>query len=189
VQNQKPPFCIVADLQSSGVGSRANSWESIKGNLFFSFVLHTTDLPQDLPIQSSSIYFGYLFKESLKELGSKLWLKWPNDLYINESKIGGIITTLKDNYIICGIGLNLKKSKNYHAIDIKVDKKTLLNHFFKQLSYKKNWKEIFDKFSIEFEKSRAFCSHFEEKEIMLKDAKLNSDGSLSIDNKKIYSLR
>lgn len=56
------------------------------GNLFFSFVLKRNDLPSDLQIQSASIYFSYILKEVLALEGSKIWLKWPNDFYIDNKK-------------------------------------------------------------------------------------------------------
>ena len=35
-------------------------------------------------------------------------IKWPNDFYIDDKKIGGTITNLSGKYVYCGIGTNLK---------------------------------------------------------------------------------
>ena len=80
------PFCIVAEYQTAGIGSRENRWESIEGNLFFSFVIRKETLPGDLPLSSASIYFGYIMKQTLERFGSSTWLKWPNDLLLNKRK-------------------------------------------------------------------------------------------------------
>lgn len=78
------PICITTQFQTNGIGSRGNSWQGKKGNLFFSFVIEKKDLPSDLELQSASIYFSFVLKKVLAVQGSNLWLKWPNDFYIDE---------------------------------------------------------------------------------------------------------
>ena len=53
---------VVTEHQTNGIGSRGNSWSGLKGNLFFSFVLKKDKLPEDLPLQSASIYSKNYFK-------------------------------------------------------------------------------------------------------------------------------
>ena len=125
------PLCIVTDLQTQGIGSRGNSWIGKKGNLFFSFALDINSLPKDLPLQSTSIYFTYILKNILKNLGSQVWIKWPNDFYIENKKIGGTITSMSKNLIFCGIGLNLLDvEKEYEKLDIKIDVDEVLKNYF-----------------------------------------------------------
>ncbi|WP_298953917.1 biotin--[acetyl-CoA-carboxylase] ligase, partial [uncultured Campylobacter sp.] len=83
----KPPFAIAAERQMAGIGSRGNDWEGASGDLAFSFCIAQTDLPTDVPLQSASIYFAMIMQELLASLGSQLWLKWPNDFYVDERKI------------------------------------------------------------------------------------------------------
>lgn len=186
----KPPHAIVAKFQTLGVGSRGNEWESAGENLHFSFCLDSKNLPDDIPPNSISIYFAYIMKEYLSNLGSQVWLKWPNDLYINDKKIGGIITTkIKDIYI-CGIGINLTQSPIYgDKLDITLSANSAIMGYLELLKNKFSWKHIFSKFLVEFEKSRNFTTHIDEKECSLKDATLLGDGSVVINNKKVYSLR
>ena len=54
------PLLVYTHNQTNGIGSRDNNWEGKSGNLFFSFVLDKDLLPQDLPIQSFSIYFSLM---------------------------------------------------------------------------------------------------------------------------------
>jgi len=89
----KIPIAVVTQNQTNGIGSRENSWYGMQGNLFFSFVLSKDFLPNDLKIESASIYFSYVLKEILTKYGSCVWLKWPNDFYLDDKKIGGTITT------------------------------------------------------------------------------------------------
>ena len=184
------PVAIVADIQSDGIGSRGNSWIGLSGNLFFSFALCRDDLPNDLALESSSIYFSYILKECLEEESSNIWLKWPNDFYIKSSKIGGTITFLRENDLLCGIGLNLCNSPDGFAhLDIEINKKDLLNKFFKKIKKKPSWKQIFSKYEIEFALSKSHHTHFRDNTISLENALLNEDGSLSVNGQRIYSLR
>ena len=184
------PVAIVASKQTEGIGSRGNSWIGLDGNLFFSFALSRDDLPSDLALESSSIYFSYILKECLEEENSKIWLKWPNDFYIESSKIGGTITFLRENDLLCGIGLNLCDSpEDFAHLDIEINKKDLLNKFFKKIKKKPSWKQIFSKFEIEFALSKNYHTHFRDNTISLEDASLNEDGSLNVNGQRIYSLR
>ncbi len=184
------PVCIIAKQQTDGIGSRGNFWQGKEGNLFFSFVLKKEDLPKDLLLQSASIYFSYILKEILNTKGSSLWLKWPNDFYLDNKKIGGTITTTTNNLIYCGIGLNLiEVNEEYGKLDIKIDKNEILEIYFKSLKKAISWKQIFSQFKIEFQRSRKFKATLDDRKISLENAILNSDGSIQIDNTKVFSLR
>jgi len=184
------PVCVITNYQSNGIGSRGNSWTGVKGNLFFSFVIHKNDLPNDLPIQSASIYFSYILKKILKEKKSKIWLKWPNDFYIEDKKIGGTITTVSKDLIYCGIGLNLiSVSKDFGKLDIHITTSEILELYFENIKLKYSWKQIFKCFQIEFQNSRKFQSSIDNQKVSLENAILNEDGSIEVNNKKVFSLR
>lgn len=184
------PLAIVTQNQTNGIGSRDNKWEGKDGNLFFSFVIHQEELPVDLPLQSSSIYFSFFIKEILFDLGSKVFLKWPNDFYINEKKIGGTITNFSNNLLYCGIGLNLKQfNSSYGGLDIDINLYNFLENYFNLIKKKIKWKKIFSKYRIEFENNRQYTTTINNKKVSLKDALLNEDGSINISNEKVFSLR
>ena len=183
-------LCILSDYQTNGIGSRGNSWTGVKGNLFFSFVINKKELPEDLPIQSASIYFSYILKTILKENSSKIWLKWPNDFYIDDKKIGGTITTVSNDLIYCGIGLNLiSVNKDFGKLDININPDFILKCYFESVKYKTSWKQIFSEFKIEFQHSRKFQASVDNEKVSLKNATLNDDGSIEVNNKKVFSLR
>jgi len=186
----REPLCIVTDLQTAGIGSRGNSWTGTKGNLFFSFVIHKDLLPKDLPLQSFSIYFSFILKEVLTDFGSKLWLKWPNDFYIDDKKIGGTITNATKDLAYCGIGLNLLNvSDEFGKLDIDIDTNTILKEYFSKLEKTVSWKQIFNCFKIEFHNSRKFHATIENVKVSLENANLNDDGSIEVNGKKVFSLR
>lgn len=183
-------LCIFTQNQTNGIGSRGNSWIGLKGNLFFSFVISKNDLPNDLQIQSASIYFSYILKDILKNRGSKLWLKWPNDFYINQNKIGGTVTTVSKDLIYCGIGLNLKTvNKDFEKLDIEIDIMDLLNEYFVKIENKISWEDILKEYMVEFERSKDLYTTINNERVTLLNAQLNNDGSININDKKVFSLR
>ncbi|NDJ27384.1 biotin--[acetyl-CoA-carboxylase] ligase [Campylobacter sp. MIT 19-121] len=183
-------LALYALEQTGGIGSRENEWHSTKGNLHLNFCLSLEDLPQDLPLSSVSIYFSFILKELLSEQGSKIWLKWPNDLYIADKKIGGMMSARIRDFIVVGVGINIKTAPaGAGLLDIDIDLKDFVELFIKEIQKKILWKQIFSKYVIEFEKSKAFSVHHEGKKLPLKEALLYEDGSILLDNKRIYSLR
>ncbi len=189
----KAPVALYADIQTSGVGSRNNSWTGGNGNLFLSFCMDINALPSDLPKPSMSIYFSYLLKEVFSEHDSKVFLKWPNDFYLGDKKIGGTITKILNNQIlVCSMGVNLKSApENFETIDINIDKISLIEAFFLKLKEDILWKKIFRQYKIEFRQSQRFLYYDEvcKEKVSLANAKLLNDGSIELNGRKVYSLR
>ena len=198
-QNElKAPVAILAFEQYSGLGSRDNSWVGGKGNFFASLALPLSSLPEDLPLASASIYFSFIMKKTLEALGEDVWLKWPNDFYLKDEKIGGTITRKIDNTLVCGIGINLKKSQNgYSSLQSDISPENLLHKYLETLYKFPKWKQVFSEYRVEFELSRKFSVHIENDEKdhqtgsrrSLVDASLCEDGSLLFEGKRVYSLR
>lgn len=184
------PVAIISAKQSAGYGSRGNSWISQEGNLFFSFALNKEQLPEDLKLESTSIYMSYLLLEVLRSYGSKVWLKWPNDFYIDDKKLGGTITNRVQESIVCGIGLNMVSvSEEFASLDVEIAQEELLEKYFATLALKKSWKQVFSNFKVEFEKSKRFSTHYKSDTIDIGLCRLNDDGSLMYKEERIYSLR
>lgn len=183
-------FALYALTQTQGIGSRENAWQSRSGNLHLSLCIKQSDLSSDLPLASASIYFAFLLKDLLTRQGSKVWLKWPNDLYLGDKKVGGVISTKIGEFIIVGLGLNLKFAPHYAALlDIEIVLENLVSEYVKVLEKKILWKQIFSKYVLEFEKSRKFSVYYKGDKITLEDASLYEDGSILLKGKRVYSLR
>jgi len=190
IKNKVPPLVIGVDFQSDGVGSRGNSWLGDEGNLYFSFCVEEKHLPKDLKLESISIYFSWLMREVLYELGSKLWVKWPNDFYIKDRKIGGVITTKVKDTIIGSMGINiLHAPEQFATLDLQIVPQKLVQLFVEKLKEKISWKNVFSKYKIEFQNNLDFTFHLDGKKKSLADAKLLDDGSIEVENRRVYSLR
>ena len=184
------PVAVIATQQSSGVGSRDNSWSGGEGNFFASVAVELEMLPKDLSLSSASIYFSFIMKQTLEALGENIWLKWPNDFYFNDDKVGGTITQKVKNVLVCGIGINLKNTQNgYRALQCDIAPEILLRNYLETLEKFPKWKQVFSEYEVEFELSRKFSVHIENYQKSLADASLCGDGSLIIGGKRVYSLR
>lgn len=185
-----PPVCIAAKRQHSGMGSRGNSWISVPGNLFFSIAVARERLPFDLKLESASIYFMYQMQRVLKERGSKVWLKWPNDLYLEELKVGGCITTLAGDAVVCGIGVNLASApEGFGVVDVDCGPDELLEAYQEKLLQYILWKQVFIKYQLEFEFYRGHKAYTKDNKILFADAVMMEDGSLMSQGGRIYSQR
>ena len=109
---------ITADEQLKGKGHGKNKWESVKGqNLLFSLLLKPQFIDagqQFLITEFVSIALTRFLKKIIIE--NKVQIKWPNDIYVDDKKIGGILiqNTIRGSQIdhtIIGIGLNINQKK------------------------------------------------------------------------------
>ena len=115
-KNAKEGDLFVSEFQSKGKGQIQNTWHSEPAkNLLFSLILEP-----NIPIQKQ-FFISMAVAISLKELVGELTslpskVKWPNDLMLNEYKIGGILIEnhfSKGNIVhsIVGVGLNINQLK------------------------------------------------------------------------------
>jgi len=183
-QKYELPVCIWSEFQTEGIGSRGNKWIGKRGNLFFSFA-YKVDEFKGIPLQSLSIYFGWIFKKTLNSFGSEVVLKWPNDIYLIKEKplkVGGVITNIKRDILICGIGLNTKYSPSliFGSLDIEIKNDKILKEFFKRLESKINFFQVIKEYKIEFEKTKSLFKI---------DGDLGLDGAILKNNKRVYSKR
>ena len=184
------PTLIYTRNQTDGIGSRNNEWQGVEGNLFFSFVLSEEMLPKDLSTSSVSVYFGYLIKDILTSLGSQSYLKWPNDFYLGEQKIGGLITNKKSDLFYIGVGINLvENAYKLHFLDINLDIKCFFNELKTKINDLISWKDIFHQYKTEFYKNDDHFVHIKGHKQNLRECELNEDGSITINSEKVYSLR
>ena len=182
-------IAVISKIQTYGIGSRGNDWIGESGNLFFSVAIKQDYLPKDIPLQSFSIYFSYILKNILSSENSNLFLKWANDFYIKDLKVGGTVTNILRNIVVVGIGLNTANSSKFGTLNTSLSNLEIVEKYIYAIEKKKSWKDIFENYSKEFEKSRKFSTHISGQKVSLQNAKLNFDGSITINKTKIFSLR
>lgn len=102
---------IAAGEQTGGRGSRGRAWRSPLGGLWLS-VLFRPRTPAGIELLSLRI--GLAVARTLEELGvePRVYLKWPNDLILEERKVGGILCEARwqgpaVGWVVAGLGLNV----------------------------------------------------------------------------------
>ena len=119
LSSERPPegMVIASGFQSKGRGLDTNSWESEEGkNLLFSAIIYPSFLPADRQFTlNQAIALGIADFVAQKIQTETVQVKWPNDIYIGDRKVCGILiqnsilgSTL--DYSVIGIGLNVNQS-------------------------------------------------------------------------------
>lgn len=106
---------VMCQNQNNGRGQGSNSWESqANKNLTFSILLRPIFLEPHLQFYISKI-ISLAIVDTLSEYICGITIKWPNDIYIGDKKIAGIliensIMGAQLDYSIVGIGLNVNQT-------------------------------------------------------------------------------
>lgn len=106
---------VTADFQTAGRGQGTNSWESERGrNLLFSLLVHPRHIPARRQFLLSEVE-AVAIKEVLDDYVDGISLKWPNDIYWHDRKLGGTLieTNLSRAGVtrcIFGTGLNVNQT-------------------------------------------------------------------------------
>ena len=139
---------IISKEQTNGQGTKGKTWYSDKDSIICSFLIFPKKTKKiDI---NFSYDIGLSISNSLNELlNIKTYVKKPNDIYLDNKKVSGILVETEYyknilNYIIIGIGINVNQTK--FPIDIsdiatslliscgkKVDKKTIIDMLIKTI--------------------------------------------------------
>lgn len=102
----------VAEYQQAGRGRRGRQWVSPFGaNLYLSMFWRLEQGPA--AAMGLSLVVGIVMAEVLHKLGAEqVRVKWPNDLYLNDKKLAGILVELTGKtgdaaQLVIGAGINL----------------------------------------------------------------------------------
>ncbi|EOC0062776.1 bifunctional biotin--[acetyl-CoA-carboxylase] ligase/biotin operon repressor BirA [Cronobacter turicensis] len=139
----------IAEYQQAGRGRRGRKWFSPFGaNLYLSMYWRLEQGPA--AAVGLSLVIGIVMAEVLHELGAdQVRVKWPNDLYLNDRKLAGILVELTGKtgdaaQIVIGAGINLAMRQvesdivnqgwiNLQEAGIKVDRNELAVRLIEKL--------------------------------------------------------
>ncbi len=111
LKNTTPPFFVTAARQTAGRGRQGRAWHSPEGNLYC-----TAAFPADVKMDELPLFTLYaalrICHALVRHTGAKLWLKWPNDLWIGKRKCAGLLAEAPvipniGRVLILGVGLNV----------------------------------------------------------------------------------
>ena len=109
---------VWTDHQTAGRGCGTNTWESASGeNLLFSVLCHPKNIPaiqQFLLLETMALAIKDILDRTLPQ-DEGIKIKWPNDIYWHDSKLGGTLTECALNgqnmrWCIIGTGLNINQT-------------------------------------------------------------------------------
>jgi BirA family biotin operon repressor/biotin-[acetyl-CoA-carboxylase] ligase len=116
-ENGEGTMVVVADYQTAGKGCGTNTWESERGkNLTFSMLIHPDGILANDQFHITEVVSVAMCKTLQSYIYNKVEIKWPNDIYVGDKKICGILIenrlqgqTIRD--CIIGIGLNVNQTE------------------------------------------------------------------------------
>ena len=107
---------VLAESQTKGRGRLGRSWASPKyKGIYLSLILRPKISPSASPVLT--LLSAVSICEAIKNIvGLDAQIKWPNDVFIYNKKIAGILTEMnaevdKVNFVVIGIGLNVNNDK------------------------------------------------------------------------------
>jgi len=120
----KTPLLVLAKRQTRGRGRGNNQWWSGEGSLTFSLLLNDPHIPipsRDWP--RLPLIIGLAVTRALGQFiaADQFQLKWPNDVYLQGRKIGGILvesTSGSAPWLVIGIGLNVNNRLSAAPSDV-----------------------------------------------------------------------
>ena len=96
------PILVISYSQEKGKGTSNRTWLNADQALACSLAVKQEDIKLKhtlIPLLS-----GYVFTEVLNDIN--LNLKWPNDIILNNLKVGGLLVEKSENNICIGMGIN-----------------------------------------------------------------------------------
>ena len=158
---------VLAETQTQGRGRFNRHWFSPKGTgIFCSIFLKPKLSPYDIS-KITSIICAAIAK-TLIDIDVPIYIKWPNDIYLEDKKLGGILTEMKCdmdeiNYLIIGFGLNINQGKEdfpKDICDIATSLKSSFNKEFNReeilISIIKNFEYFYNVLSNDSDSKEAF---------------------------------
>lgn len=131
---QQPYALVVSNQQTAGRGQAGRVWQSPEGNLYLSLrwtLQHPLSGRLALEIALALVNMPFLKHQA------GLQIKWPNDLYFNQAKWGGIliepVQTSQSHpehhsQIIIGVGLNLSAMQAQVQDQVVTDLSQIIDH-------------------------------------------------------------
>jgi len=145
----QPGTCYFAHEQTSGKGQRGKSWATERGmNVIMSIVLKPGFLQPIQQFQLSACVAVATHQFFSKYDSTSLKIKWPNDIYWQDRKLGGILieNIIRSqepagggwDWAVVGIGININQTNFASDLRNPISLKQITGKVFDQVDLAKN---------------------------------------------------
>jgi len=191
--NTPKPFFVKTKEQTLGRGRMDRKWEGNKeASLFVSLVCEF----EVARLQALSLGVGLFVAKYFSTL--PIQLKWPNDLMLYDSKVGGILIESRIHgskaEVVIGIGINKKSIPNtpYQGLEVEIDTDDFIDFVYEGiLDFQTN---SFSKFQADYEKRLwrnqqkiTYLIGNDKKEVVIRG--VDGSGQLLIEDNRILEVR
>lgn len=101
---------LLAERQTAGRGRRGTAWVSPTGESLAFSILLRPDEPKSL-WPRLALATGLAVAEAIEGCGLQAGIKWPNDVWIGQRKIAGILVEAGTDFVVIGIGVNVNSAE------------------------------------------------------------------------------
>jgi BirA family transcriptional regulator, biotin operon repressor / biotin---[acetyl-CoA-carboxylase] ligase len=113
---------IIAEEQTGGVGRMGRVWVSPKGGIWFTIILKP-QIPVDHVFMLTMAGAIAVARAIRKEFDLGALIKWPNDIYIGDKKVAGLLLELSaeaDTIHYCLLGIGIDANLSPHQLETSV---------------------------------------------------------------------
>jgi BirA family biotin operon repressor/biotin-[acetyl-CoA-carboxylase] ligase len=164
-QNGAPEgFSVLAEHQTGGRGRMGRTWESNPGQGLWLSMVFRPAWPVPSAQRLTLLVSVAAVRALEKTAGLHCSIKWPNDIMVEDKKLGGALTETQGDmdriqYAVAGIGLNVHQSSEEFSPDVRTRatsvrietgsaprRADLLVAYFQEITalYAKPWPEVLD---------------------------------------------
>lgn len=118
-EEESPPQIVIGGIQTEGKGRRGRFWFSEQGGLWISLVIpgglcerNITALNITCGLSCAKACDSFISEMGFREFN--ITVKWPNDIMLENKKLGGLLievksSEIKDRKIVLGLGINVNQ--------------------------------------------------------------------------------
>ncbi len=141
-------FLVTAISQKTGVGRKGVTWHSPEGGIWMTAGLYNLQVEVNL-----TLFVGIIIHKAILKLfpqfENELKIKWPNDLYIKDKKMCGIITNFLPTYKYHLIGIGIDSNISEFPYQLEEIATSLLIETSENINNEYLSTEIFNIFAFE----------------------------------------
>lgn len=130
------PVALFTERQTHGRGRRGRTWQSAAGESLIASVLIRPNTPPS-QWRLVTLATGVALADALSEL-APVRLKWPNDLFLDGRKLGGILVETQMSgeagFLVIGFGINLHQT----TFDAEIAERAISLHQYTGRSFDAN---------------------------------------------------